>query len=490
MEIWEPIQDLNTGWEEFASTELAGLKDAWREHRERLQGTKALEKFTKEQARQWSIETGIIENLYHIDRGITQMLVEKGLEASYIPHGTTHKSSEEIIRLLRDHQATLEGLHIFISQQRPLSTSYIKELHQALTRHQKTCDAFDQFGNLQQVRLLRGEWKKYPNNPSRESGVAHCYCPPEQVQSEMDSLLAMHLRHVEMQVPPEIEAAWLHHRFTQIHPFQDGNGRVARTLASLIFLRDNWFPLTIDRDQRIPYLDALEEADKGDLAPLAELFASNQSRELGKALVLMEEMEKPSIADTVAAIGNHATALTQVKQTLALLEGRTKSGFGETQKLLAEQASITDWKFLVTESQDKRRVSLRFSSTTKESYYEILWTHTQTEYTVPIVVEVKAEFKILVMVLRPVHNPQKTREEQAWDAARQNSLSPSILSPFAREIKKEPRLEYSNQVFPDIFENDTFRFGSVELPENVLKRYDKWLDAAIIAGLNEWRKHL
>jgi len=25
------------------------------------------------------------------------------------------------------------------------------------------------------------------------------------------------------QCPPEIEAAWLHHRFTQIHPFQDGN---------------------------------------------------------------------------------------------------------------------------------------------------------------------------------------------------------------------------------------------------------------------------
>ena len=33
----------------------------------------------------------------------------------------------------------------------------------------------------------------------------------------------------------EIEATWLHHRFTQIHPFQDGNGRVARALASLVF---------------------------------------------------------------------------------------------------------------------------------------------------------------------------------------------------------------------------------------------------------------
>ena len=42
---------------------------------------------------------------------------------------------------------------------------------------------------------------------------------------------------------PEVEAAWLHHRFGQIHPFQDGNGRVARALATMIFLRAGFVPL-------------------------------------------------------------------------------------------------------------------------------------------------------------------------------------------------------------------------------------------------------
>lgn len=448
MEIWEPIQDLNTGWEEFASTELAGLKDAWREHRERLQGTKALEKFNKEQARQWSIETGIIENLYHIDRGITQMLVEKGLEASYIPHGTTHKSSEEIIRLLRDHQGTLEGLHIFISQQRPLSTSYVKELHQALTRHQKTCDAYDQFGNLQQVALLRGEWKKGTNNPSREDGVAHCYCPPEQVQSEMDRLIELHLRHVEAQVPPEIEAAWLHHRFTQIHPFQDGNGRVARTLASLIFLRDNWFPLTIDRDQRIPYIDALEEADKGDLAPLAELFASNQSTELGKALVLMEEMEKPSIADTVSAIGEYARTLpvmgSNTEEAIRLLIAFTRGKFAETQEMLEAQ-KLESWKFSNTYGEQGdlhyRWVRMAFETQLQNRTFTI-------------------EISIILL-----------------DGSR-------VL------VKPEYSLKIQSISNPVYVTIPTFQFGSVEPPENVLKRYDKWLNEAIIAGLNEWRKQM
>lgn len=478
MEIWEPIQDLNTGWEEFASTELAGLKDAWREHRERLQGTKALEKFNKEQARQWSIETGIIENLYHIDRGITQMLVEKGLEASYIPHGTTHKSSEEIIRLLRDHQGTLEGLHIFISQQRPLSTSYVKELHQALTRHQKTCDAYDQFGNLQQVALLRGEWKKYPNNPSREDGVAHHYCPPEQVQSEMDRLIELHLSHVEEQVPPEIEAAWLHHRFTQIHPFQDGNGRVARTLASLIFLRDNWFPLTIDRDQRIPYIDALEEADKGDLAPLAELFASNQSTELGKALVLMEEMEKPSIADEVAFIGAYLRQQkgrkTTNTQTVPLIMEVTKSKLEETATLIRNQDAFKDLETTV-------------SAQNQEEYIDKVLHGDNAK------VERSAVLN-LPLVRLPLTSVQAIGLGNMLRGIviRVYSTEQQRLRVIYCEAKCVP-LMYVGSIFVSVkgkLLTIPFQFGDGEPPEKVLKRYDRWLNEAIIAGLNEWRKQM
>ena len=42
-----------------------------------------------------------------------------------------------------------------------------------------------------------------------------------------------------------MEAAWLHHRFVQIHPFQDGNGRIARALSTLIFVKAGWFPLVV-----------------------------------------------------------------------------------------------------------------------------------------------------------------------------------------------------------------------------------------------------
>jgi Fic family protein len=74
--------------------------------------------------------------------------------------------------------------------------------------------------------------------------------------------------------PAPLVAAVVHAWTTHIHPFRDGNGRLARLLANYALLRDGWPPLVIrsslDRGQ---YLDALGESDRGgDIMPLAALF--------------------------------------------------------------------------------------------------------------------------------------------------------------------------------------------------------------------------
>jgi Fic-DOC domain mobile mystery protein B len=76
------------------------------------------------------------------------------------------------------------------------------------------------------------------------------------------------------------QAAWLHHRAVQIHPFPNGNGRWSRLLAN-IWLKlhgrapTDWPAETLlasstsrIRDQ---YITAINEADKGDYRPLLEL---------------------------------------------------------------------------------------------------------------------------------------------------------------------------------------------------------------------------
>ena len=281
---WAPIDDLPANWRSLASAELEELGPEWRERAS--QDGEALGEFEARLAREWAIETGIIEGLYTIDRGITRVLVEKGIDAALIPDGTTDKPAAQIVAVLEDHQDALDGVVAFVRGERALSTSYIKELHQVLTKHQDTVAAIDGMGRRTEIPLLRGEWKRQPNNPTRPSGEVHEYCPPEHVASEMDRLISRHRIHETDLVPAEVEAAWLHHRFAQIHLFQDGNGRIARALSSLVFLRSGWFPLVIDRDIRDEYIRSLERADEGDLEALARLFGDIQVRAGRQAIKL------------------------------------------------------------------------------------------------------------------------------------------------------------------------------------------------------------
>jgi len=290
--IWQPetgITDIECSWTDLAASEIESIGKIWAEQQERLKGTSQLSQFADRLSREWSIETGVIENLYQIDRGVTQTLIERGFQAEFLTHGSTNKATSYVINLLRDQQEALDGIFDFIKQQRPLTTSYIKELHAALVRSQDHTDAQDTMGNLFEIPLIKGDWKAQPNYPTK-NGVVFAYCPPEHVASEMDRLVEFHLQHLADGVAPEVEAAWLHHRFSQIHPFQDGNGRVCRAIASMVLVRAGLFPLVVTRDDKDKYLDALEAADSGKLGPLVELFAALQRTQFRKATALSENM--------------------------------------------------------------------------------------------------------------------------------------------------------------------------------------------------------
>jgi len=159
----------------------------------------------------------------------------------------------------------------------------------------------DQFGRQFEKELQKGTYKITPNNPKREDGSMHEYCPPEHVASEMDRLVAWHQSHIQRAVPPEVEAAWLHHAFTQIHPFEDGNGRVARAISSLILIKAGWFPLVIKLEEKAKYIDALECADAGDLRPLISMFTAAQRRLFLNGLDLAYRVRPPETVDAAVA---------------------------------------------------------------------------------------------------------------------------------------------------------------------------------------------
>jgi len=304
--VWRPITDLALEDLAAASNELPALSAVWLEARQGLSDDLAIKGFNERLQREWAIETGIIERIYSLDRGITQLLIERGIDDSLIPHDATDRPPELVAKIIRDQEAAIDFLFDFVSQKRALTQSFIKEMHALMTRHQESTTGVDQFGREMEIPLARGAFKTWPNNPTRADGSLHEYCPPEHVESEMERLLEMHTQHMAEAIPPEVESAWLHHRFTQIHPFQDGNGRMARAIASLVFMRSNWFPLVITRDDRARYLDALEQADRDGLAALIDLFASREKKAFVGALGIAREVtqEGHRLDQQVAAIAD------------------------------------------------------------------------------------------------------------------------------------------------------------------------------------------
>lgn len=118
--------------------------------------------------------------------------------------------------------------------------------------------ALDKFGNRLEIRLIKGKYKIRPNNPRRPDGEIHEYFPQVHVESEIDNILGWLATFEEEDTV--ITASWLHHRFTQIKLYQDGNGRLSRVLTTLIISRAKLLPLVIDRDMRAEYILALEQS--------------------------------------------------------------------------------------------------------------------------------------------------------------------------------------------------------------------------------------
>jgi len=118
---------------------------------------------------------------------------------------------------------------------------------------------------------------------------------------------------------PVLQAAYAHHALTVVHPFADGNGRVARALASLFLLRTARIPLLVYSDQRADYYPALRAADVGRPQPFAD-FVADRGLDL---LALMTEWLR-------------AGGRTSVAEQVAELDAALRSPGGLIHDLLAE----------------------------------------------------------------------------------------------------------------------------------------------------------
>mgnify|MGYP000867458407 FL=1 len=104
---------------------------------------------------------------------------------------------------------------------------------------------------------------RYRDIPVFISGSNYPVTKEENIKSEIDSLCKW-INTERKKYHPVVFAALLHKKFVFIHPFKDGNGRVARLLMNTALIQDGYLPALIPPILRSEYISFLEKAHKDD----------------------------------------------------------------------------------------------------------------------------------------------------------------------------------------------------------------------------------
>ena len=246
-------------WERFAAELANRRREAAPEH---------LDRAVRVAVRAAAIDTGAIEGLYDVDRGFT-------LSVAFQSFAWEQALAERGERVRALFEAQLAGYELAIDTvtgQAPLSEAWIRALHERLCTPQDTYRVLTAMG-WQEQPLPKGRYKEFPNHVRLADGSYHAYAPVASVAPEMHRLMEQLRIPAFEQAHPVEQTAYAHYALTVIHPFADGNGRVARALASVYLYKSLSIPLVVFANQRLSYLQALAAADQRDAGPWLEFAA-------------------------------------------------------------------------------------------------------------------------------------------------------------------------------------------------------------------------
>ena len=133
---------------------------------------------------------------------------------------------------------------------------------------------------------------KYRDIPVFISGSNYLVTKEEDIQKEMNDLCEW-IKTKRNEYHPVEFAALLHKKFVFIHPFKDGNGRVARLLMNTAFIQDGYLPVLIPPILRTEYISLLEKAHENDSSFIN--FISERELESQKDFLRMLHIPLPKL---------------------------------------------------------------------------------------------------------------------------------------------------------------------------------------------------
>ncbi len=177
---------------------------------------------------------------------------------------------------IKGHEEAIQWMLDFIKQERDLTEKFIRELHELILKESYEVKAITPDGKPTKKKINIGQYKTTPNHVKTVTGEIFHFASPEETPLKMHELVNWYnIEKLKTDVNPIILASEFHYKFIRIHPFDDGNGRIARILMNFILISFTYPPVIIKTDDKKNYFNVLQQADGGKFEPFVEYIAKN-----------------------------------------------------------------------------------------------------------------------------------------------------------------------------------------------------------------------
>ena len=206
------------------------------------------------------------------------------------------KPIKDIIEM-RGHDKVVQLLYEIVKEKgRPVTEQFISEMHEIILGEPYDIDAITPDGQPKKRKVVPGRYKQLPNHVKTKDGSIFYFATPEETPAKMNDLMNW-FKENDSKLHPLITAAGFYYQFVRIHPFDDGNGRMARILMNFILMMHDYPPAIISTDDREGYLQSLAYADSGDLDKFIEYIGVQEIASLelvlkaAKGEIIEEEVD-------------------------------------------------------------------------------------------------------------------------------------------------------------------------------------------------------
>ena len=207
---------------------------------------------------------------------------------------------------MKAHNVGLKMMQVEAGEmQKPLTETFIRQLHKILLREDYTVYRNLPGGVQTSYTIHAGCYKTRPNSVITRYGDRFEYASPEETPALMNDLIAWYNEAEQSgEYTPVQLAALFHYRYIRIHPFEDGNGRIARLMVNFILSRHNYPMIVVRSRKKSHYLEALHKSDL-QVGVTPSIGAHAPLNKIDAFLKYFERLTADEIEQNIAFVREH-----------------------------------------------------------------------------------------------------------------------------------------------------------------------------------------